>query len=208
MFSVTFFKCLLDSNIYLNSRIKYLKNIFQSQVQWNQNPSTPSVNVVYPQAQNVISPSTYPSATYSFTADFRAPNQSDPLITASSTFKPLIQNQKPNNYGLFQQKQNFGQKSINQQKRPPSKYETPKTYESPPKIYDASPKLYESQSKLYESSPKLYEAQKLYETPKLYEQKDENMGSYTILNHQGQLHQHEYAYGCGAVSGKVQVSYL
>ncbi|CAH1641602.1 unnamed protein product [Spodoptera littoralis] len=96
-----------------------------SQMQWNQNASTPSVNVVYPQSQNVISSSTYPSATYSFTADFRTPNQSDPLITASSTFKPLLQNpQKPNpNYALFQQKPNFSnQKGLGQTlKRPPSK---------------------------------------------------------------------------------------
>ncbi|KAH9629905.1 hypothetical protein HF086_008196 [Spodoptera exigua] len=96
-----------------------------SQMQWNQNASTPSVNVVYPQSQNVISSSTYPSATYSFTADFRTPNQSDPLITATSTFKPLLQNpQKPNpNYALFQQKPNFSnQKGLGQSlKRPPSK---------------------------------------------------------------------------------------
>lgn len=95
------------------------------QMQWNQNASTPSVNVVYPQSQNVISSSTYPSATYSFTADFRTPNQSDPLITATSTFKPLLQNpQKPNpNYALFQQKPNFSnQKGLGQSlKRPPSK---------------------------------------------------------------------------------------
>ncbi|CAB3257686.1 unnamed protein product [Arctia plantaginis] len=95
-----------------------------SQVQWNQNASTPSVNVVYPQTQNVISSSSYPSATYSFTADFRAPNQSDPLITATSTFKPLLQNpQKPNpNYSIFQQKPNFPQKPLGQTlKRSPSK---------------------------------------------------------------------------------------
>ncbi|CAG5014374.1 unnamed protein product [Parnassius apollo] len=97
-----------------------------SQVQWNQNASTPSVNVVYPQAQNVISPTSYPSATYSFTADFRPPNQSDPLITASSTFKPLqIQNpQKTNpNYSIFQQKPNFtSQKTLGPMlKRSPSK---------------------------------------------------------------------------------------
>ncbi|PZC70503.1 hypothetical protein B5X24_HaOG215822 [Helicoverpa armigera] len=96
-----------------------------SQMQWNQNASTPSVNVVYPQTQNVISSSSYPSATYSFTADFRAPNQSDPLITATSTFKPLLQNpQKPNpNYSLFQQKPNFAnQKGLGQSlKRPPPK---------------------------------------------------------------------------------------
>ncbi|CAH0597801.1 unnamed protein product [Chrysodeixis includens] len=80
-----------------------------SQMQWNQNASTPSVNVVYPQSQNVISSSTYPSATYSFTADFRAPTQSDPLITATSTFKPLLQNtpkQNPN-YSIFQQKPSY-----------------------------------------------------------------------------------------------------
>ncbi|KOB65125.1 Uncharacterized protein OBRU01_23127 [Operophtera brumata] len=171
-----------------------------SQVQWNQNPTTPSVNVVYPQAQNVISPATYPSATYSFTADFRAPNQSDPLITATSTFKPLIQTQKPNpNYAIFQQKPSFGQKNLSQLKRPPSKhYEAPKLYEASPKLYEASPKLYEAQSKLYEASPKLYE------TPKLYEQKEQNMG-YTILNHQGQMHPQEYGYGfskqAGALSG-------
>lgn len=96
------------------------------QVQWNQNPSTPSVNVVYPQAQNVISPTPYPSATYSFTADFRPPNQSDPLITATSTFKPIqLQNaQKTNtNYGLFQQKPNFAaQKNLGPMlKRSPTK---------------------------------------------------------------------------------------
>ncbi|CAH0401580.1 unnamed protein product [Chilo suppressalis] len=88
-----------------------------SQVQWNQNASTPSVNVVYPQSQNMISPNSYPSATYSFTADFRAPNQSDPLITATSTFKPILQNTpKPNpNYSIFQQKPNFaGQKTPGQ----------------------------------------------------------------------------------------------
>ncbi|XP_052752830.1 protein glass-like isoform X1 [Galleria mellonella] len=96
-----------------------------SQVQWNQNTATPSVNVVYPQTQNVISPNTYPSATYSFTADFRAPNQSDPLITATSTFKPLLQNSQKanNNYALFQQKQNYQcQKPPGQMvKRSPSK---------------------------------------------------------------------------------------
>ncbi|XP_038219520.1 protein glass isoform X1 [Zerene cesonia] len=86
-----------------------------SQVQWNQNAAAPSVNVVYPPAQNVI-PTSYPSATYSFTADFRPPNQSDPLITATSTFKPIqIQNaQKSNpNYAIFQQKPSFSaQKSL------------------------------------------------------------------------------------------------
>lgn len=95
-----------------------------SQVQWNQNASTPSVNVVYPQTQNVsvVSPNPYPSATYSFTADFRTPNQSDPLITATSTFKPILQNpQKSNpNYSIFQQKPNFAnQKTL--AKRPQSK---------------------------------------------------------------------------------------
>ncbi|KAJ2940049.1 hypothetical protein O0L34_g14083 [Tuta absoluta] len=93
-----------------------------SQVQWNQNAATPSVNVVYPQTQNVINPSTYPSATYSFTADFRPPNQSDPLITATSSFKPLLQtNQKQNSNYLFQQKSNYPQKSMNPLKRSPSK---------------------------------------------------------------------------------------
>ncbi|XP_045455501.1 protein glass-like [Melitaea cinxia] len=95
-----------------------------SQVQWNQNTAAPSVNVVYPQTQNVI-PTSYPSATYSFTADFRSPNQSDPLITATSTFKPLqLQNaQKPNPSYLFQPKPNFSnQKNIGQVlKRSPSK---------------------------------------------------------------------------------------
>ncbi|XP_046973151.1 protein glass isoform X1 [Vanessa atalanta] len=95
-----------------------------SQVQWNQNTAAPSVNVVYPQTQNVI-PTSYPSATYSFTADFRTPNQSDPLITATSTFKPLqLQNaQKPNPNYLFQQKPNFSnQKNMGQVlKRSPSK---------------------------------------------------------------------------------------
>ncbi|XP_028043714.1 protein glass-like [Bombyx mandarina] len=94
-----------------------------SQVQWNQNPSTPSVNVVYPQTQSMISPNSYPSATYSFTADFRPPNQSDPLITASSTFKPILQNpQKTNhNYAIFQQKQNFANQKSLAMKRSPSK---------------------------------------------------------------------------------------
>ncbi|XP_013185081.1 protein glass [Amyelois transitella] len=137
-----------------------------SQVQWNQNAAAPSVNVVYPQTQNVISPTTYPSATYSFTADFRAPNQSDPLITATSTFKPIIQNaQKPNNYGIFQQKGNYPQKN---------------------------PQLKRSPSKLY-----------MQESPK-----DQNMGGYTILNHQGQVHQ-DYGYTtCVNASGKVQVGAL
>lgn len=92
-------------------------------MQWNQNAASPSVNVVYPQTQNVI-PTTYPSATYSFTADFRTPNQSDPLITATSTFKPLqLQNQKPASNYLFQQKPNFtSQKNLNPVlKRSPSK---------------------------------------------------------------------------------------
>lgn len=92
-------------------------------MQWNQNTPTPSVNVVYPQSQNVISPSACPSATYSFTADFRPPNQSDPLITATSTFKPLIQNsQKPNNY-IFQKQPNFNSQKVLSQnlKRSPSK---------------------------------------------------------------------------------------
>ncbi|XP_022123241.2 protein glass-like [Pieris rapae] len=89
-----------------------------SQVQWNQNAATPSVNVVYPPPQNI--PTSYPSATYSFTADFRPPNQSDPLITASSTFKPVLQNtQKTPNY-IFQQKPNF-QKMGSMLKRSPSK---------------------------------------------------------------------------------------
>lgn len=95
------------------------------QVQWNQNAAPPSVNVVYPQTQNVMNPNSYPSATYSFTADFRSPNQSDPLITATSTFKPLqLQNtQKPNsNYQLFPQKSNFPQKSLGSNlKRSPSR---------------------------------------------------------------------------------------
>lgn len=94
-------------------------------MQWNQNTAPPSVNVVYPQTQNVINPNAYPSATYSFTADFRSPNQSDPLITATSTFKPLqLQNtQKPNsNYPLFPQKSNFSQKSLGPNlKRSPSR---------------------------------------------------------------------------------------
>ncbi|CAH4036976.1 unnamed protein product [Pieris brassicae] len=89
-----------------------------SQVQWNQNAATPSVNVVYPPPQNI--PTSYPSATYSFTADFRPPNQSDPLITASSTFKPVLQNtQKTPNY-IFQQKPNF-QKMGSMLKRSPTK---------------------------------------------------------------------------------------
>lgn len=93
------------------------------QVQWNQNASSPSVNVVYPQSQNVINPPPYPSATYSFTADFRTPNQSDPLITATSTFKPLqLQNpQKANQNYIFQQKSNYPQKPLGQLKRSPSK---------------------------------------------------------------------------------------
>ncbi|XP_061723373.1 protein glass isoform X3 [Cydia pomonella] len=91
------------------------------QVQWNQNTSAPSVNVVYPQTQNMISPNSYPAATYSFTADFRTPNQSDPLITATSSFKPLqLQNaQKQNNY-LFQQK-NFAGQKMQSLKRSPSR---------------------------------------------------------------------------------------
>lgn len=41
---------------------------------WTQQPSSSSVNVLYPPA--LLSPSHYPgSATYSFTADFRPPNQ-------------------------------------------------------------------------------------------------------------------------------------
>ncbi|XP_037967557.2 protein glass [Plutella xylostella] len=94
------------------------------QVQWNQNASSPAVNVVYPQPQNVISPTSYPSATYSFTADFRTPNQSDPLITATSTFKPLqLPNQKPNQNYLFQKQSNFNNQKVLSQtlKRPPSK---------------------------------------------------------------------------------------
>ncbi|XP_072935826.1 protein glass-like isoform X2 [Epargyreus clarus] len=104
-----------------------------SQVQWNQNAATPSVNVVYPQTQNVI-PTSYPAATYSFTADFRAPNQSDPLITATSTFKPLIQNsQKPNANYLFQQKPNFAsQKTMGPMlKRSPSKMYMQETQKDP-----------------------------------------------------------------------------
>ncbi|XP_037296037.1 protein glass [Manduca sexta] len=90
-----------------------------SQVQWNQNASSPSVNVVYPQSQNVISPTSYPSATYSFTADFRTPNQSDPLITATSTFKPLLQSPpKPNPNYIFQQKPNFSNQKSVAMKRP------------------------------------------------------------------------------------------
>ncbi|KAG6462440.1 hypothetical protein O3G_MSEX013260 [Manduca sexta] len=89
------------------------------QVQWNQNASSPSVNVVYPQSQNVISPTSYPSATYSFTADFRTPNQSDPLITATSTFKPLLQSPpKPNPNYIFQQKPNFSNQKSVAMKRP------------------------------------------------------------------------------------------
>lgn len=79
-------------------------------MQWNQNTSAPSVNVLYPQSQNMISPNSYPSATYSFTADFRTPTQSDPLITATSTFKPLqLQNPQktPSNYTLFQKQVNY-----------------------------------------------------------------------------------------------------
>ncbi|KAI8423280.1 hypothetical protein MSG28_014305 [Choristoneura fumiferana] len=92
-----------------------------SQVQWNQNAAPASVNMVYPQSQSMISPNSYPSATYSFTADFRTPTQSDPLITATSSFKPLLQNtQKPNNY-LFQQKSNFGSQKMQSLKRSPSK---------------------------------------------------------------------------------------
>ncbi|GBP37755.1 Protein glass [Eumeta japonica] len=96
-----------------------------SQVQWNQNSAPASVNVVYPQSQNVMNTAAYPSATYSFTADFRPQNQSDPLITATSTFKPLqLQNpQKANpNYALFQKQSNFPtQKNPTQLKRSPSK---------------------------------------------------------------------------------------
>lgn len=83
------------------------------------------MNVVYPQTQNVI-PSSYPSATYSFTADFRPPNQSDPLITATSSFKPLLQTQKQNQNYIFQQKPNFSsQKVLGQSlKRPTHKLYT------------------------------------------------------------------------------------
>lgn len=96
-------------------------------MQWNQNAATPSVNVVYPQTQNVLSPTNYPSATYSFTADFRAPNQSDPLITATSTFKPLIQNtQKPPPNYIFQQKPSYASQKTMQMKRPPKMYEAQK----------------------------------------------------------------------------------
>lgn len=142
-----------------------------SQVQWNQNTSAPSVNVVYPQTQNAMSPNSYPSATYSFTADFRTPTQSDPLITATSTFKPLIPtSQKPNaNYSIFQQKPNYiSPKNLGQTlKRPP------------PKIY-------------------------MQESPK-----DQGMGGgYTILNHQGQMHQPEYGYTACVNAGKVQVGAL
>lgn len=136
-------------------------------MQWNQNASTPSVNVVYPQTQNVISSSSYPSATYSFTADFRTPNQSDPLITATSTFKPLLQNpQKPNpNYSIFQQKPNFSnQKSLGQSLK-----------RSPAKLY-------------------------AQET-----QKEHNIGTGYILNHQGQMHPQEYGYTSCNVSGKIPV---
>ncbi|XP_026745882.1 protein glass-like isoform X1 [Trichoplusia ni] len=141
-----------------------------SQMQWNQNASTPSVNVVYPQTQNVISSSTYPSATYSFTADFRTPTQSDPLITATSTFKPLLQNtpkQNPN-YSIFQQK--------------PS-YASPKAL---------GPSLKRSPSKLYAQET----------------QKEQNMGSGYLLNHQGQMHPQEYGYTACVSSGKVQVGAL
>ncbi|XP_050681981.1 protein glass [Leptidea sinapis] len=101
-----------------------------SQVQWNQNAATPSVNVVYPPTQNVI-PTSYPSATYSFTADFRPPNQSDPLITASSTFKPIqLQNpQKTNPNYLFQQKPFSAQKTMG-----------PVLKKSPSKMYAEVPK--------------------------------------------------------------------
>ncbi|VVD02967.1 unnamed protein product, partial [Leptidea sinapis] len=100
------------------------------QVQWNQNAATPSVNVVYPPTQNVI-PTSYPSATYSFTADFRPPNQSDPLITASSTFKPIqLQNpQKTNPNYLFQQKPFSAQKTMG-----------PVLKKSPSKMYAEVPK--------------------------------------------------------------------
>lgn len=85
-------------------------------MQWGQNPSSSPMNVMYSQNQGVISPAPYPgSATYSFTADFRTPNQSDPLITATSSFKPIQLNQKCQqnvpNYNIFSQKQvqpNFG----------------------------------------------------------------------------------------------------
>ncbi|XP_041985405.1 protein glass-like isoform X2 [Aricia agestis] len=101
------------------------------QVQWNQNSAAP-VNVVYPQTQNI--PTSYPSATYSFTADFR-PSQSDPLITASSTFKPIqIQNQKQNNY-IFQQKPNFaGQKTLPLKRSPSKMYENQKEQMANPYI--------------------------------------------------------------------------
>lgn len=59
-------------------------------MQWGQNPPTSPMNMMYTQNQGMLSPTPYPgSATYSFTADFRAPNQSDPLITATSSFKPI-----------------------------------------------------------------------------------------------------------------------
>jgi hypothetical protein len=73
------------------------------------------MNAMYVQNPGVLSPASYPgSATYSFTADFRGATQSDPLITATSSFKPIQLGQKPpqnlQNYNLFgQQKQaNFG----------------------------------------------------------------------------------------------------
>ncbi|XP_053619808.1 protein glass [Plodia interpunctella] len=110
----------MSVNVSMNMTMHGCPDQLCSQVQWNQNAATPSVNVVYPQTQNVISPNSYPSATYSFTADFRTPNQSDPLITATSTFKPLIQNAQKPNYGMFQQKANYPQKTP-QLKRSPSK---------------------------------------------------------------------------------------
>jgi glass len=92
-------------------------------MQWGQNPPTSPMNMMYSQNQGMLSPAPYPgSATYSFTADFRTPNQSDPLITATSSFKPIqITSQKPpqniQNYNIFGQKpmQNnyIGQKQMN-----------------------------------------------------------------------------------------------
>lgn len=82
------------------------------------------MNMMYSQNQGMLSPTPYPgSATYSFTADFRTPTQSDPLITANSSFKPIQITPKPpqnlQNYNLFAQKpvqsnfSNLSQKQIN-----------------------------------------------------------------------------------------------
>lgn len=84
------------SSYYFVTCSSVLKACF-FQVQWNTNPQGQPAGSY--SAQGLLSP-TYGSATYSFTADFRPP-QENPVI--SSSYKPV-----PVNFASSRRKYNFG----------------------------------------------------------------------------------------------------